>query len=297
MINPSEIHTALNENIDKLKDTTEGIFILGDVQTKSLTQILKESVEDKQLHRREILSFGLSLIYNGLPNSTKKILQEQALEKTPLDIPKINEYRVMERLGSGGMNIVYFFSPHEGKSFSVGLKRRGFDTEKEAGKFAKAQKTEYEYFRDMYKDVPNLIPEENQVLYRNYKNEISLMFVRKYVPEPLRDFFKIPREELENIIISNREFRDQLLKFATISLENSDTILNEELDILGDKNLAVTGEKGKEKLILLDPHTILAKKPEIRSRIENRLNQLKEMLIESSLNITVPIRLDQLERV
>lgn len=262
-----------------------------------MKQIIKEGIEEGWPRELDVLSFGLTVIYNGLPNSIKKSLQEQAFEKIPLNIPETSDYRVMERLGSGGMNIVYFFSPHENGSFSVGLKRRGFDTAEEAWKFAKTQKLEYEYFRDMYKSIPDLVPEENQVVYRNYKNEASVMFVREYVPEPLRDIFMIPKEELENIIISNGRFRDQLLKFVTVSMENLGVVINEELDILGDKNLAVVGERGKERLVLLDPHTIQVKNTEIRSKIGNRLSQLKEMVEENGVGLATLTSLYQVEKV
>ncbi|MFH1899345.1 MAG: hypothetical protein ABIJ82_02650 [Patescibacteria group bacterium] len=297
MFDLSETRDGIGEKIEKAKDRVEDVFVLGDVQTKNLSQIIKEGIEEGWPSELDVLAFGLTVIYNGLPNSIKKGLQGRSFEKIPLDIPEIDDYRVMKRLGSGGTNIVYFYSSHEGNSFSVGLKRKGFNTAEEAWKFAKTQKQEYEYFRNMYKNIPNLIPEENQVVYKDRRSEPSVMFVREYVPEPLKDIFKIPKEELENIIISNSEFRDQLLKFVTISLENSNVILNEELDILGDKNLAVAGERGRERLILLDPHTVLTKKPEIRSRIENRLSQLREILTENSINLAIPMSIYQVEKV
>ena len=54
-----------------------------------------------------------------------------------------------------------------------------------------------------------------------------------------------------------------------------------QLDFTGKCNLAVVGEEGNERLVMLDPHTAHKRTEQYRERIEARVNYLASVYADS----------------
>lgn len=261
----------------KLTETISQVFVLGDTPSEGLARHLIEIFNSRPISKGELLRTGLSFVRQFMPRSIKLGIQEKVFTNMPLDIPKPEGYRVLERLGSGGVNTVYLLNSEKGKSYSIGMRRRGFKDPNTAWEYAREETREYKVVNNIYRELPGLIPRESQVVFTDFKEQPSVMFVREFVPGPLRDIFAIGKKELLTILSSNPDFKDQLLKFVSLSDKNADFVIGNQLDLLGKYNLSVAGEKGKENLILLDPHT---REPAYRTsekadEIRQRLNYLR----------------------
>jgi hypothetical protein len=277
-----DTESTLEEVIHKAKDVVNRTFILGDAPNSDQ---IKEAVSERPLDGRALIKAGLALIYNNLSEDTKNKLHEKAFENLPLDIQKIGGYRVLNKIGFGGMNSVYLLSDGNEKSYSVSLYKRGFKDAASARSFVEEQKQEYEYFKDMYKEIPDLVQKESYVIYERHDGVPSVMFIREFIPGPLRDIFYTSKEELSRMFKGNQYLMDQLLKFTTISMQHKDVVLDKGLDLLGIDNLAIAGKVGEERLVFLDPHTIdiIGKRPELRQKICERLQYLQQIVEERTV--------------
>ncbi len=275
---PEYVNTVLKDTAEVIKEEARSVFVYN---TKSdIHKVIELYHATQKIPRREILRAGFSAIQGLLPNSVNYSLQEKTFEKVPLDVENDNEklknYRILEKIGSGGVNTVYFLA-NEGKSYAVGLKRGGFDSSSEAIRFADYEQKEYEYFARLYKDVEGLVPKENNIVYENYEGKPSVMFVREFVPGSLRDFFSTDETEIVNLAKNNKQFADQFLKFAEVTKNNRDLLQNYGFDLLGINNLAIAGEDENPKIALIETHTILSYDEKNKSAVSRRLDQIQSI--------------------
>jgi hypothetical protein len=70
----------------------------------------------------------------------------------------------------------------------------------------------------------------------------------------------------------------QVKQFVDITNSNTQ-LLDNELDLLGEDNLAVVGKAGEERLLMLDPHfrSKPYRNPDMKKEITRRLNYLSEL--------------------
>jgi len=148
---------------------------------------------------------------------------------------------------------------------------------------AKKEKEEYEEIKEIYKDMPDLIPNEEYIIINGLKNnKIAVAMLQPYQDENLRDIFQIQENDmLLSLIQKNKNLREQVKKFTDISLSRDD-IVGREIDILGRNNLAIVGNEGEERLILLDPHfrAESGRSQKTQEKIRNRLKDLKRLADE-----------------
>lgn len=272
MIEPIE---SLGEAFNKTARLAREVFILGDVPNRNQ---IKEVLSAKSSSKRFLIKAGLALIYNNLPEDLRSRLHEKLFEKLPLHIKGEGEYRILEKIGSGSTNSVYLLSNRDKKSYALAQSKLSFRDTSSALRFSERQKLEYEYFKRIFKDIPGLIQRESYAIYERDDGASSVMFIREFVPGPLKDIFDIPKDELNKLLTNNQLLSNQLTKFVEISIKNKNVIVGEQLDILGNNNLAIAGEKGNERLILLDPHTRVNKISFAEKKINDRLEYLKDIV-------------------
>jgi hypothetical protein len=106
---------------------------------------------------------------------------------------------------------------------------------------------------------------------------------------PIRDIFGcFSPDELGNLLKRNNILSAQLKAFVDITRSNRQLISN-EIDLLGQNNLAVVGSEGHERLLLLDPHFRAAdvRKPKTEAQIRKRVSYL-DIITQSVSGIQTP---------
>lgn len=262
--------------LERVAWAADGVFIFGDAQDRKIAEQIVGALKSRPIAKGVLLRSCLTVIQKLLPSDLKSELRQKVFAKAPFEIPQTSGYRVLEKLGFGGVNSVYLLkSGVSGSSYAVGMRRISFGDQKSALGYASRQQRQYEHIKRLYSQVPELVVSENHIVFSDHKNRPSVLFIREFVPGPLRDIFQIGERELSRIVSENQTFNYQLTKFVEISTGNEKFVVSEQLDLLGENNLGVVGEKGKERLILLDPHTTDSGKTENRSvQIKIRLNYL-----------------------
>lgn len=263
--------------VDNLRRDVDRVFVLGDIPEQGFVRHLQEVIRSRPLPKRELLRAVLSVIQKRLPEDLNLAMQEKAFSNAPIDVPLKDGYRVLEKVGSGGVNTVFFLNTGEGTSWAVGLRREAFKSAEDALEYAKGQEREYRQIKTLYCADPDLIPEEFRVIFENHRGDPNVMFFRKFIHGPMRDVFDEDSESLHEVLGRNPKFRDQMIKFVTATMENMDFVLDNQLDLLGKNNLAIVGEKGGERLVLLEPHLCEAERTD---RADNRIKERTEFLVD-----------------
>lgn len=260
---------------DKLRLDVERILVLGDTNNKGGIAGLKETLSKRPIPERELLTIALEMIAGRLPGSLNNRLHALAFTYAPLDIPYFNgnNYRLLERIGAGGVNTVYLLNTREGNSWAMGIRKEYFLTLAQAQAYAKEQETDYTDVKKIYSTQKNLIPEEFRVIYETHSGYPNVMFFRKFVPGPIKDIFSYNNKGLVELLQRNNKLRGQLSEFVNTSTKNMRWIAQNNLDLLGTNNLVIAGDMGTENLVLLEPHTLDSYKTEekgdiIKERIE-----------------------------
>lgn len=269
---------------DKFAHAVERVFVLGDTPEEGAVRHALNAIMTRPIAKGELVRSALTVVRHLLPKSLKVKFYSRVFDKFPLELPRKNGYRGLEKLGSGGVNTVYLLNRGNGPSFAVGTNRVGFSDQESAQKYAQYQQADFDHINEMYNSIPGLVPLERQIIYTDQNDKPNVMFIREFVPGPLRDIFKIPIQQLSRIVQANPDFAGQLRQFLEISDKNREFVLGQQLDLLGDDNLSVVGGPGQEKLVLLDPHTRYSgKTPAKEEEIGGRLLYLQTAVRQSDI--------------
>lgn len=151
-------------------------------------------------------------------------------------------------------------------------------------RIANWQKQEYLLLKNLYQDIPELIPDEHYLLLNGPDNGTPVVaMIQTFESRRIRDIFMdFTPEQLERLIQKHPRLRNQIDAFVKITGDNPQLIDN-ELDILGKNNLAVVGEDSDPHLLFLDPHfrENNPDKQQIRQQILQRIQFLADRLQES----------------
>lgn len=209
--------------------------------------------------------------FTALLQITKKIVPDLIQEKyreslyDPSQLPfNFEEFSYEGRVGMGGENYVFLFESKEKNvsSFVFKVDYRDSSDADDLLKIARERKSEYEWMRQQFSEMPNLIPEEHFLITEDPKKERCgvVASVQKFVGHDIKDFFSTPLEDIQKICEENEELKKDIKKFTSINLK-----IYEEgniIDLLGKKNIVFTKDKEeKEKLIFIDPHITLSGDP------------------------------------
>ncbi|MDO8565648.1 MAG: hypothetical protein Q7S04_00490 [Candidatus Moranbacteria bacterium] len=164
-----------------------------------------------------------------------------------------------KRVGGGGECNVYRLNSLDSDLPSLVIKIDQFisrSTDKMLTR-AKAVKSEYEEKKELYRDLPELIPDEFHFIGKSPRGgKPALLTIQEFLgnENEMRDLFRgISKEELLEILRQNSRLQADFRKFAGITLERARE-KDEMIDTLGDKNLVLIQREGNTSLIFLDPH-------------------------------------------
>lgn len=201
---------------------------------------------------------------------------------------KPEEYEFKEEvLGRGGENDVYLLEARAADRPSWALKinhRDRGETDKILNK-AKEIKTEYLMIRDWYRNMPELVPEEQMLILESPRDGRPVIAtLQEYRGRSLRDIFKgMKQEELAGLLKADPRLKAELADFVAITREKL-VVAGEMVDLLGPRNLSLVKTDEGERLLLLDPHLISKPhrdKTEVKAGQEQALAYLEAVLTEA----------------
>lgn len=247
--------------------------------SKSFSTLL---ATDSSKYKRTVAA--LRIITRLTPQAPLGILRKRYAYKQdsmPLN-PK--DYTLKDKIGFGGINDVFLLQSNRKNTSSYVLKinlgERGGSGVENLLSAAKEQKKEYEKISAVYKDIPGLIPREYYLIMHGPSMGTPVAAtIQPFVGESIRDVFvDFEKDELLDLLQRNKLLANQVTKFAKATRTDGSLIEN-ELDILGMNNLAIVGEKGSERLLLLDPHfrSSVSRGAGAKRRIKERINYIEEL--------------------
>jgi hypothetical protein len=231
---------------------------------------------------------ALRIISDFAPQMPMKKLRERYSYKQDSMPFSLKDYTLKEKIGFGGMNDVFLLQARKKDVPSYVLKISLGESGERLEKLlstAKEQKEDYERIATAYKDVPDVILKEYYlVMHGPSMRQPVAVSIQPFVGENLRDIFvDFEKDELQDLLQKNKPLHEQLDGFVKATRADNSLVEN-ELDVLGRNNLAIVGGKGEERLLMLDPHfrSSRSRSPHYRNQIEERIRYLEELTKASS---------------
>jgi hypothetical protein len=263
---------------------------------EGLEQVLREKTEKNKGELLKEIStaegkYGkfiglLRLLKSSLPikldvadNTLKRLFYNS--EHLPFDLKRFNFEET--NLGNGGQVRVYLL---ESKTDEPSIAIKVFRPENELSdgvSTATRLKQERNDIENLYSSVSDLVPKEHYIVMEDpfKKGRAAATVIEEFISGKMFDIFSFSPEELNRLATNNPVFKNQLIKFIEITLQN-ESANGEVVDILGPKNLiAVNIKDGSFRLILLDPHGHIKTKEnmdKVAIRASERLDFLKKIL-------------------
>lgn len=212
-------------------------------------------------------------------------------EHLPFD-PK-QFYFKEDNLGNGGQVRVYLLqSTTKTPSMVVKVLRPGPKNNSllTPSQLANELRQERKDLVNLYSSIPDLILKEHCIVMTDpfEKGRVAATIVEEFIDGEISDIFSLSLDKIINIAKNNPAFKDKLIKFIKITLDNKKEN-NEIVDLLGTKNLSlVTGKNNSVRLVLLDPHNCIKIKEctaEEQSWVKKRLDFLEQIWSALELEI------------
>ena len=231
---------------------------------------------------------GLRIISEFTPQMPMKKLRERYSYKQDSMPFNLRDYTLKEKIGKGCINDVFLLQANKKDVPSYVLKIDRGEIGERLEKLlstAKEQKEDYERIAAAYKDLPGLIPKEYYlVMHGPSMRQPVAATIQPFVGENLRDIFvDFEKDELQGLLQRNKTLHEQLDGFVKATRADN-TLVEDELDLLGINNLAIVGGKGGERLLMLDPHfrPSRSRSPNYRNQIEECVGYLEKLTKASS---------------
>jgi len=213
-------------------------------------------IADSQEHKFQKFTAFLRIAKGIVPDSVQEKYRESLYDTSKLPF-NLEEFSYEGRIGMGGENYVFLFESREKDVPSFVFKADYKDScnADDLLEVARGRKKEYEWMKEQFSEMPDLIPEEHFLITENPKKDRCgiVASVQKFMGHNLKDLLSTPLEEVQEMCRENKELRRDIKKFASINMK-----MYEEgniIDLLGKKNVVCAkNEEEKERLILLDPH-------------------------------------------
>ncbi len=215
---------------------------------------------DPQEHKFQKFTAFLRIAKGIIPDSVQEKYRESLYDTSKLPF-NFDEFSYEGLIGMGGENYVFLFESREKDipSFVFKADYRDSCDADDLLRVAKERKGEYEWMKEQFSEMPDLIPEEHFLVTENPKKDRCgiVASVQKFMGRDIKDFLSTPLEDIREMCGRNKELKSDIKKFASVNMK-----MYEEgniIDLLGKKNVVFAkNEEEKEKLVFLDPHVTLS---------------------------------------
>lgn len=268
----------------KIRRAAEEVFVDESVQGGFVDNI--KILKDPDALKRVKAAAGIQIISRFLPKPAKEKIKkrlEYKQDKLPFNP---NNYRLLEKIGKGGMNDVFMLESQNGNQsyvLKVAVTSFGLEHVNDLVALAAEQKEDYDFVADKFKHIQGLVPEEYFIVANGPRDgDPSVITIQPFEGRNIRDIFDdFEPEELRELVSRNEKLHEQIKLFVE-TIDNNQELLEEELDLMGKNNLAIVGDEGEERLLLLDAHSIspIGRSPENKVEIADRVNRLREAIGE-----------------
>lgn len=190
------------------------------------------------------------------------------------------------RIGDGGQSRVYLLKSKRDDAQSWVIKTTR--PEKQGGDalaFAKNLKAEHAHIEEVYRDVPELIPEQHIVVMNDpfFKGYDVATILQHFESGEITDLFSLTQEMIADLMQRDEFFRNQLASFCRVTLAHH-AEHDETIDLLGKENVAVVKNRDVLRLKVLDLHPLYASSGPLvdqndrRRRLGMRLEFLRDII-------------------
>ncbi len=273
------MHKAFETTAQKVQDTIDQVFFYK-MGYEDVGSAMGDIFAHDGIHKGAAVKACLSLIYQLLPDKQKDLITAEYTKNFPLAIQNSN----LEAIGSGGANTV-FRNSNLPEAYIFCVNRNNCNSTKEAFEEAQTIKNDYAQIKEIYAELPDLIPSEDYFLGENKKRQPLVMSIRRFVDGDIKDIFTdYTQVELKALLSENPTLAQQLNKFVEITTRNNAFFIQNEVDIIGKKNLSiVTNGNNAPNLVFLDPHTVAERhrNDQHKEIITQRLEYLENIIKQS----------------
>lgn len=196
-------------------------------------------------------------ISRHMPQSIQRFLDDTLYHERGLPFDT-ETYDFDGRIGSGGQSRVYLLQSKKEGVDSLALKvTRQRKQGEDPMPFVENLKKEYEHMREIYEDVPDIVPPQYFLLINDpfYKSYPAAAILQPFEKGELKDFFDLTGEEVALFAQSDDIFKKQVEGFCDVTLRHMEE-RGEIIDILGKRNVVVVKSRDGLRLKILDPHPI-----------------------------------------
>lgn len=164
------------------------------------------------------------------------------------------------RIGDGGQSRVYLLKGKQDDVQSWVIKTTRPEKQGEnALAFAKNLQAEHAYMEEVYRDVPELMPEQHILVMEDpfYKGYDVATILQHFEKGEIKDLFSLTPTMITDLAKRDAFFKNQLLSFCQVTLAH-EAEHGETIDLLGKENVAVIMNHNIPRLKVLDLHPLYA---------------------------------------
>ena len=239
-----------------------------------------ESTENQKGYEKPDEGAEAAKVLNSVTNEFPELKAEQER-----GLPFREELVFKGKIGQGTPRIVYLLESQDPSVKSMVIKvikTPGEDLQKKAVQ----EKEEIVAIKEIYPDIPDLIPDEHMIITSHPldKDKAAVVAVQRFIGKNLRDFFNsVSKDEFLEMLNNDDVLKREFISFAEKTLGHEKE-KHEVVDIVGPNNFVVLDENGKKRLRFIDPHwmhrTDRAEpgKEHVLAKIKERLSYMESIL-------------------
>lgn len=241
--------------VSKLNRGIKDIFCWGDVVW--MGAIGNDHNHSEEITLNQLYCYSLTMLRNLLPEKIKNNLLERTLQSIPIEHSIDKTTSNFEPVGGSSLTRVYRVISANEKYFTLGISKESTDERNKQKIFAMAKWLQQDFHKvnSLFNSTDIIIPSQQYATYLDNNGEWRYLFIRDYIPSPIRDIFQFSNNELVEILRADQRVAKQVTQFLDITEKNIHFVLNEELDLLGHHNLCLATINNRKELVLLDAHT------------------------------------------
>jgi hypothetical protein len=230
--------------------------------------------------RRAKAMAAVSIIRSIAPEGlNEKITDIFNYDSAELPIPQ-EQFKFTGKLDSGGINYVFLLKSQEPASESYVLKIPIVNPPNPI-EYAQAQKREFDEIKGYFEHIPNFVPEEHHMVVHSPRGATPTAAVlQEFIGGEIKDvFIDYNKDELTQLFETHPDVL-QAAKAFIDTVYDSPNLINNELDLMGVRNLSIIETATGPRIVLLDAHyrSEQLRSPETKRQLEERCEYLRNVI-------------------